>query len=173
MKYYAAPFLLFGLTTRILAGPFEDCTLENMRGVTSDAAAKFVREACLRKISSEIALEEVRMDIKATANIAKTQFSASQSLYVNLQNNSKYAITELTIRISTEDGKQVNEYRVNQFLEIYTGPGIVSGLPSDPASYLQIPPYSTRYFAFEVRESPPGQKPWKWNVVGLQGYLPR
>jgi hypothetical protein len=32
------------------ANPLDDCTLQNMAGVTSDAAAKFVREACIGKI---------------------------------------------------------------------------------------------------------------------------
>ncbi|MDA9430226.1 hypothetical protein XH88_00165 [Bradyrhizobium sp. CCBAU 51627] len=34
-----------------LANAFDDCVLDKMAGVTSDAAAKAIEEACLRKSS--------------------------------------------------------------------------------------------------------------------------
>jgi hypothetical protein len=52
------------------ANPLDDCTLKNMTGVTSDAAAKFVRQACLGQISAPIPPEELA-SVKATAGMGK------------------------------------------------------------------------------------------------------
>src|SRR5262245_30730373 len=83
------------------ANPLDDCTLKNMVGVTSDAAAKFVRQACLGQISAAIPPEELA-SVKATAGMGKGQFDDSNHLYITDQNNSRYAITEMIIRVSTE-----------------------------------------------------------------------
>jgi hypothetical protein len=152
------------------ANPLDDCTLQNMAGVTSDAAAKFVREACLGKISASVPLDQLW--VEATANIAQGQFSRENHLYLNFQNKSQYAITELMIRITTGSGAKWNDYEVTRFMPIYTGPGIVTGLPPDPASYLQIKPFSTVYFSFQVREQIPDKNDkWSWRTVAAKGYL--
>jgi len=141
-----------------------------MAGVTSDAAVKFVRQACLGKISANIPPEKLR--IEATANIAQGQFSGESRLYLNFQNKSPYGITELMIRISTGNGAKWNDYEVTNFMPIYTGPGIVTGLPPDPASYLQIKPFSTVYFSFPIREQIPNKSDkWSWGIVAAKGYL--
>jgi hypothetical protein len=46
--------LLAGMAGACEANPLDDCTLKNMAGVTSDAAAKMVRQACLGQISAPI-----------------------------------------------------------------------------------------------------------------------
>lgn len=48
------------------ANPLDDCTLENMVGVTSDAAAKLVRQACLGQISAAIPPNQLSL-LHATA----------------------------------------------------------------------------------------------------------
>ena len=63
------------------ANPFDDCTLKNMAGVTSDAAAKFVRQACLGQISPAIALEE--LSLKATA--AKTRSGMTTKRQISIR----------------------------------------------------------------------------------------
>jgi hypothetical protein len=152
------------------ANPLDDCTLQNMVGVTSDAAAKFVRQACLGKISAGIPPNELW--VEATAAIAKGQFSNDSQLYLDLQNKSQYAITELMIRITTNNGTTRNDYRVTRFVPIYTGPGIVTGLPPDPADYLQIKPFSTVRFSFQIREAIPNKnEKWRWDILSAKGYL--
>jgi hypothetical protein len=118
------------------ANPLDDCILQNMASVTSDAAAKFVREACLGKISSNIPLDNLW--VESTGSIAPDRFTSSNALYIHLENKSQYAITELMVRITTGNGSKWNDYRVTRFGGIYTGSGFVTSLPPDPASYLQI-----------------------------------
>jgi hypothetical protein len=152
------------------ANPLDDCTLQNMAGVTSDAAAKFVRQACLGKISTAIPLEN--LNITGTAAIDRRQYENGNALYLRLSNKSQYAITELMIHMTFKNGKVSNDYRVTNFLHIYTGPGIPTGLPPDPASYLQIPPFSQVYFAVPItQETPDKNNKWTWGILGAKGYL--
>jgi hypothetical protein len=89
-----------------------------------------------------------------------------------VQNKSSYAITALMIRIKTSNGTKSNDYRVARFVPIYTGPGIVTGLPPDPADYLQIKPFSTVRFAFQIREAIPNRnEKWRWDILSAEGYL--
>ena len=165
---------LFGIFVSFLsfsdcrANPLDDCTLENMRGVTSDAAAKFIRESCLGKISSPIPTEELKIATKGA--IGKDQYSTSNAFYLTLENNTPYALTEIMVRIVTGNGSKTSEYRVTRFLQIYTGPGIVTGLPPDPASYMQIKPFSTIYFSFPVNENPDKNEKWSFGVFSAKGY---
>ena len=49
VKFLLAALSLLALTDQTLGNPFDDCVLENMRGATSDVAAKSIKVACLRK----------------------------------------------------------------------------------------------------------------------------
>jgi hypothetical protein len=110
--------------------------------------------------------------IETNGAIGGDQFSSSKALYLHVQNKSQYAVTEMMIRVITENGAKWNDYRVTNFLEIYTGPGFVTGLPPDPAAYLQIRPFSTAYFKFPVREAIPDKNAkWSFSIVALRGYL--
>src|SRR5262249_16865058 len=130
------------------ANPLDDCTLKNMVGVTSDAAAKFVRQACLGQISAVIPPEE--LSIQGTAVMGKGQFDDDNQLYVTIQNNSRYAITEMMIRVATENNTKWNDYEVTNFFQVSRYP--VTKPPPDPASYLQIKPFSTVTFSVSIRE---------------------
>ena len=151
------------------ANPLDDCTLKNMVGVTSDAAAKFVRQACLGQISAAIPGEELG-SVKATAAMGKGQFDDSNHLYITVQNNSRYAITEMMVRVSTEKGAKSNDYEVTNF---YQPPsyGIATSLPPDPATYLQVKPFSTVTFSVAIREPNLPQGKWGWDILSAKGYL--
>ncbi|MGA3304024.1 MAG: hypothetical protein ABSC72_12155 [Methylovirgula sp.] len=151
------------------ANPLDDCTLKNMAGVTSDAAAKFVRQACLGRISSAIAPEH--LSIQATAAMGSGQFDDSNQLYVTVQNNSPYAITEMMIRVATEMGTKWNDYEATNFLQIPKPGVIMTGLPPDPATYLQIKPFSAVTFCIAIREPNLPQGKWSWQVLSAKGYL--
>ncbi len=129
------------------ANPLDDCTLKNMAGVTSDAAAKFVRQSCLGQISTLIPPEELL--IKATAAMGPEQYKQSNHLYVTIQNNSPYAITQMMIRVATDKDTKWNDYEVTNFARdtVYFGEP-----PSDPTTYLQIKPFATVTFSFAIRE---------------------
>jgi hypothetical protein len=76
------------------------------------------------------------------------------------------------IRITTSNGTKSNDYRVTSFVPIYTGPGIVTGLPPDPADYLQIKPFSTVRFSFQIGEAIPNKnEKWRWDILSAEGYL--
>jgi hypothetical protein len=154
------------------ANPLDDCTLKNMVGVTSDTAAKFVRQACLGQISAPIPWEELG-SLKSTAAMGKGQFDDSNHLYITVQNNSRYAITEMMVRVSTEKGAKSNDYEVTNF---YQAPnlgigGYVTSLPPDPATYLQIKPFSTVTFSIAIREPNLPQGKWGWDISSVKGYL--
>jgi hypothetical protein len=151
------------------ANPLDDCTLKNMAGVTSDAAAKFVRQACLGQISTAIAPDE--LSIQATAAMGSAQFDDSNHLYVTVQNNSRYAITEMMIRVATEKDTKWNDYEATNFYQIPKPGVIVPGLPPDPAAYLQIKPFSTVNFSIAIREPNLPQGKWSWQVLSAKGYL--
>jgi hypothetical protein len=149
------------------ANPLDDCTLKNMAGVTSDAAAKFVRQSCLGQISTAIAPEE--LSIQATAAMGAGQFDNSNHLYITVQNNSRYAITEMMVRVATEKDTKWNDYEATNFYEIPKY--LVTGLPPDPAAYLQIKPFSTVTFSIPIREPNLPQGKWSWKVLSAKGYL--
>jgi hypothetical protein len=149
------------------ANPLDDCTLKNMAGVTSDAAAKFVRQACLGQISAPIPPDQLL--IHATASMGAGQFDESNHLIVTVENNSRYAITEMMIRVSTEKGAKSNDYEVTNFYQVTKY--VVTGLPPDPATYLQIKPFSTVTFSVAIREPNLPQGKWCWGVMSAKGYL--
>jgi hypothetical protein len=126
-----------------------------MVGVTSDASAKFVRQACLGQISMPIAPEA--LSIQATAAMRKGQYDDDNYLYVTVQNKSPYAITEMMIRVATENDAKWNDYEVTNFFQVTRY--VVAALPPDPSAYLQIKPFSTVYFCgrYPRTESSAGQ----------------
>jgi hypothetical protein len=152
------------------ANPLDDCTLKNMAGVTSDAAAKFVRQACLGQISALVPPDQLSL-LHATAGMGAAQFDQSNHLYVTVENNSTYAITEMMVRVSTDKG--ANDYEVTNFYQPPNLPvgGYVTGLPPDPATYLQIKPFSTVTFSFAIREPNLPKGKWGWDVLSAKGYL--
>ena len=138
--------------------PLDDCTLQNMAGVTSDAAAQFIRRACLGKVSVTIPRNDLML--QGTAK------QGDNILIVNLENKSRYAITELIVRISTDKGDRWSDYEVSNFF--YTT-AIVSKLPPDPASYLQIGPYSSVTFAIPNHKQV-ARDNWNWEIISVKGY---
>jgi len=150
------------------ANPLDECTLKNMAGVNSDAAAKFVRQACLGQISAPISPDQLSL-LHATAAMGAGQFDDSNHLYVTVANNSHYAITEMMVRVSTENGAKTNDYEATNFYEIPKY--VVSGLPPDPATYLQIKPFSTVTFSVPIREPNLPQGKWGWDILSAKGYL--
>jgi hypothetical protein len=169
-KFLFGIFVVFLYFGSCQANPLDDCTLENIRGVTSDAAAKFIRQSCLGKISSPIPTE-VLNNVKTKGEIGTDQWNKGNALYLTFENNSPYAITQITVGISTKN--ETNDYNVSNFLQVSTTPGVVvTGLPPDPASYMQIKPFSSVYFAFPIRQDAPGQnEKWWFGVIAAKGYL--
>jgi len=161
----AALMMLAGVPCQ--ANPLDDCTLKNMTGVTSDAAAKFVRQSCLGQISAPIPLD--KLTVHATAAMGAGQFDDSNNLYVTVENNSPYAITEMMIRVSTENGKKSNDYEATNFLQVTRYP--ITALPPDPANYLQIKPFSAVTFSITIREPNLPKGKWGWDILSAKGYL--
>ena len=160
--------LLAVLARACEANPLDDCTLKNMAGVTSDAAAKFVRQACLGQISAPIPPDQLAL-IHATASMGAGQFDDSNHLYITVENNSRYAITEMMVRVSIEKGAKSNEYEVTNFYQVTKY--VVTALPPDPATYLQIKPFSKVTFSVAIREPNLPQGKWSWDMLSAKGYL--
>jgi hypothetical protein len=148
------------------ANPLDDCTLKNMVGVTSDAAAKFVRRACIGQISAAIPSEE--LSIQATAAMGKGQYDNNNTLYVTIQNNSHYAITEMMIRVSTDNNTKWNDYEVTTFAPARF---MLGSPPPDPTVYMQIKPFTTVTFFVDIREPNLPNEKWTWRVLSAKGFL--
>lgn len=68
-----------------LANPPDDCTLQHMAGVTSDAAAKFIRKSRLGKTSS-IPIESLKIATKG--GFGTKQYSNGNAFYMTIENDS-------------------------------------------------------------------------------------
>ena len=60
LAFLAAASIVAGGAGDVSANAFDDCVLENMRGMTSDAAAKSIKVACLWKNSVMLSTDELR-----------------------------------------------------------------------------------------------------------------
>jgi hypothetical protein len=96
---------------------YDDCILENMKGVKSDKGAILIRESCRKKFPlqkeedsscdlSEDILKQI--DGKAKSEIDGKYFSAQ--LY---NRNSEWFITTLVIRIFDNDNQSIRDYKVD------------------------------------------------------------
>jgi hypothetical protein len=168
---------LFGLTiaaffvgssASAVANAFDDCVLENMRGVSSDVAARSIKVACLRRSSVEIPKDEISA---LTGRAEYTDFGPQfgKGFLITLENQTSYIITAVTIDVHVGTGD-------NQFFEtddFFTPqPGVVyAALPSDPTISMQIRRF--RKVDFRIITQQPRidlkKQNFKWGIAAAKG----
>ena len=96
-----------------------DCILENMRGVTSDDAARAIRQACSSKFhtrSTEPQQSECGTRPMTASELAKLQVSASQSygdyLSVSVYNGNNTSVEKIFVRIRDISFSAPQDYEV-------------------------------------------------------------
>lgn len=137
-----------------LVGPrtFDDCILKSMRGVTSDVAARQIRESCREKFSEDNAAKAKSRELKpweigafsGRAGINSDYFSGS--LY---NGNKDITVTELRIAvIQKAEGKDTSRtYTTN----------------------VTIPPLSTESFMVQIIVDN-ANADYSWAIEGARGY---
>lgn len=150
----AIPLLLLAWTTAFAADnhsahPFEECVLDHMRGVSSDAAALAVRQSCLEISSSEFPLATI---IRMYDGMRGGYRPDHNSIYVTLANNTSLTITSITFSIEQKNDSHSTQYEVRDFYSLpdYLPPGAIAGVPiGDPLVGHIIRPGETKNFEFD------------------------
>lgn len=153
-----------------LANAFDDCVLDRMAGVTSDAAAKAIKEACLRKsavVIDESGLRGLRI---ISGGYGRYGVRNTAGFTAEVKNDTGYIVTEITFGITIADG-QPEYFRVENFF--YQEPGVIyTGLPPDPTVSMRIDPGRSVKFQFSAdRSEIDKKKKWNWFVAGAKGIV--
>ena len=170
LKFFrlAVVAFLVGSSDCAMANAFDDCVLENMRGVTSDLAAKSIKVACLRKSSVDIPKDEFSA-LTGRAEYADFGPQFGKGFWIRLENQTSYIVTSVTIDVHVG----VSD---NQFFEtddFYTPePGVIyTGPPPDPTRSMQIPRFSK--VDFRIITPQPGidlkKQNFKWGIAAVKG----
>jgi hypothetical protein len=157
------------------ASEFDQCVLQHMQGVTSDLAAASVKESCLRTVETQLPHEA--LDVFKTATAAFGQLPAfaegGVGLYITLNNNSGYTITELTISIDDKRANSHVPYIIRDFPFVPTPPGIIMGPPRDPTRLKVIGP-GPRTFYTAINETTSNVNEWndryRWSLISAKGF---
>jgi hypothetical protein len=143
---------------------YEECILKNMKGVTSDEAARAIQGACRREFPRKTVDRQdvpvsVLEDITGDAwFIDKADPAASRTgnFYAKLyNNNAKWVIFRVKIRI------------IDKATGTYED---VSGVTLETYSSLELEALSSferKCFGFFVQKVP---EKWEWNIIGAKGY---
>ena len=109
----ASAWTLFGPRT------LEDCILQNMKGVTSDDAAKQIQVACMIKFSDNEPTKKCKMREMTAAEAANITGNSSVSNYGNpyfsgsfYNGNSVATVDEINVMFKADNIKPPQEYKL-------------------------------------------------------------
>jgi hypothetical protein len=156
------------------ANPFDECVLSDMKGVTSDLAAKSIKVACLRKSSVEIPSETLAT-VKATANYGDWGNGHGTGFMIHIDNQIEYVITEITVRIKVGSGPD-RLIRTDDFTQP-PPPGVIyTGLPPDPTVSMMIKPFSVNDYWIPMKtdidlhsKTKPASPGYNWDLMTAKG----
>src|SRR5207302_9677917 len=97
------------------AHPFEECVLNHMRGVSSDAAVLALRQSCLQLSSFEFPLETVILMYNGMNGGYRPDHN---SIYVNFVNNTSMTITSITFGIEQKKNSHATTYKIRDFYSL-------------------------------------------------------
>ena len=139
-----------------LGGPsdYDECILKNMKGVTSDLAARLVRRSCRAKFP-----RKERQSVELSSSVLdKIDGKAGIGQYGDFEGNifngnTNWTITSLTIRIVDNTTKNYRDYKTS-----VTQAGYVSS---------PLPPLSKGSFKIKPYDLP---KDRSWSILNGRGY---
>lgn len=153
---------------------YGDCVLKHMQGVTSDAAAYTVKQTCMRTAETVLNLATVPFLQHSTAYFWKSPFAdGGYGLFITVNNDSYFGITELEIQIEAKDGKPIENYNVRRFFEASPG-NLIVGSPKDPSTTYAIRSgLHTFYVPIRQITNPPDNwfQTYGWSIIGAMGYV--
>lgn len=153
---------------------FNDCVLENMRGINSDLAAESVKESCLRIVSESLTDLSALSQSKAGYGKIYGYLGDHSGLHVTLSNSSPFTITELAIAITDKKSKTENVYVARTFPAPLPPNVIASGPPRDRTRQMQLTP-GQHVFTLQIAESVPDSARffdrYGWALVSAKGFL--
>lgn len=159
-----------------LANPFDDCVLENMRGVTADLAARSIKVSCLRKTSVEIPAEALAK-VKATANYGVFD-GKNTGFLMEVNNQSDYVLTEITLTFRV-DKMPEQIVRTDDFRKPQPAGVLYAGPPLDPTYTMQIKPFVASSFFIPMQTNIPfdakkrNGNGFAWVIVSMRGIPPK
>jgi hypothetical protein len=158
----------------VVASEFDVCVLQHMQGTTSDLGALSIKEACLRTTETPLPSEVLQTLGTARAAFGKLPFSdGGFGLFITLNNNTGYTITELTIGIEEKKTQVTVPYVVRTFPFVPPPGVIISGLPKDPTILKMIGP-GQRQFYTPITETTRDAKNWgeayDWMMLSAKGF---
>ena len=141
---------------------YEECILKNMKGVTSDEAARAIRGACRREFPRKTVDRQdvpvsVLKDITGEAwfiDKAHPDASHTGNFYAKLyNNNAKWRIVLVKIRI-TDKATGTHE-------------DVLGVIPGYLLALKTLSPFERKCFGFFVQKVP---VKWEWNIIEAKGY---
>jgi len=132
---------------------FDDCILQNMKGATSDIAARAIHKSCREKFpegAEAVAKSDDLEPWQVAALTGRAGLNYGNSYSGSIYNgNQDITITQVRVEVTTKsDGKSI--------ARTYTAD-------------VTIPPLSTRDFSFDVVTGDKGAD-YSWNISGAKGY---
>lgn len=160
-------------TSLAMASEFDKCVLQNMRGVTSDLAAASVKESCLRTVEMQLPKEALQTFQTATARFGQLpSYVGGVGLYITVNNNSGYTITEITMAIENKKTRTDVSYVIRDF-PFVPPPGVIAmGPPRDPTLLKMIGPGYREFYTpiNETRNPNEWGNFFSWTLISAKGF---
>jgi hypothetical protein len=124
---------------------YDECITTNMKGVTSDYAAKAIVASCLRMFPDAVKKSEQAkkpttlgenelQEIRKTAKMTVHERVAFSSLFhtheLNIHNNTGYLITKITVTLYPESGGEFH-YQQDAYIKPYSSRDVLLTLNKD------------------------------------------
>jgi hypothetical protein len=162
--------LSLAIVSQAGASTFDQCVLERMRAVTSDKAAIAIKESCLR--AAEVPLPPEAVNALSTGSLASYEqapaLEGGAGLYIVVNNQSAYVLTELTIEVSEKKNPTVQDrYKADRFWPVPHPHNSLVGPYPDPIDNETIRSGMREIF---VRIGKWDQSS-VWSIVAAKGFL--
>lgn len=157
-------------------GSYEDCILKEMKGVTSDVAARSVRLACRKKFAEETPgtsqpkTKELPSSVIQNIEVKILESSRSEPGVIGLivrNGDKKWRIVSLTARITDKQTKQIRDYALSGPFNGYTSlpPNWLRGEREDLGMLDILQPLQKAVFVLE-----PLSVPENWSLTIIDGH---
>ena len=131
---------------------YDECILENMKGVKSDVGAKLIHRSCYEKNKKQTTPKEIKqLEVKEQLNLTgRASLGYSNYYSGNIYNgNESISVTELKIKITTVDGKKkTSRYYICK---------------------VNIPPLTSKSFGFDIILGGVGSD-YSWAISSAKGH---
>jgi hypothetical protein len=157
--------LYFGALETVDASPYDDCLLENHKGVTSDVASHAIRGSCLPKTEVKV-FEDHLSRPEGTAKFVYFPFVQKDALMITIKNGSDYIITGIDTAVygqkSQKGDLQTTDY-FSAMPNIKPGaiPSVSIAVPADSVSARFLPVGQEGGFAHRIEQRTDYHNLWK------------